>query len=95
MPWPDNGRAGSPRSRRPGSGQYYTATNGTATNGGTVMLPDRGDRQYRARWLLADERYRLGIAALAHEKMPLTRYYRGGLVDVPLDRLLARGRWAA
>jgi hypothetical protein len=75
MPWPDNGRAGSPRSRRPGSGQYYTATNGTATNGGAAILPDAGDR-YRARWRLADEHRRLGIARLAHEAMPLTVYYR-------------------
>jgi hypothetical protein len=54
----------------------YTATNGTATNGGAAILPDAGDRQYRARWRLAEERYRLGIAALAHQKMPLTLYYR-------------------
>jgi hypothetical protein len=27
--------------------------------------------------------------------MDLARYYRGGLLDVPLDRLLAVGRWAA
>jgi hypothetical protein len=53
----------------------YTATNGTATNGGAAILPDAGDR-YRARWRLADEHRRLGIARLAHEAMPLTVYYR-------------------
>jgi hypothetical protein len=44
MPWPDNGRAGSPRSRRPGSGQYYTATTRHHLNGGVAILPDAGDR---------------------------------------------------
>jgi hypothetical protein len=76
MPWPDTRDGRGRGSWRPGlESRNYTATNGTATNGGVAILPD-ADRQYRARWRLAEERYRLGIARLAHEAMPLTVYYR-------------------
>ncbi len=37
---------------------------------------------------------RLRVARLAHAAMPLTIFYRGGLLDVPLGQLLAGGRWA-
>jgi hypothetical protein len=40
---PGNGRGRAPRSRRPGPDQQYTATNGTATKGGAVIVPDAGD----------------------------------------------------
>lgn len=94
MPWPDNSRG---RARcRPGLGQYYTATNGTTDNGGAAILPDAGDRQYRARSRLADEHRRLAYARLAHQAMPLTRYYGPRpLRDVPLGQFLVEGWWAA
>jgi hypothetical protein len=75
MPWPDqNGRGRALRREPPGP----TPTAATATNGttGTPILPDAGDRQYRARWRLAAEHRRLGIARLAHQAMPLTVYHR-------------------
>lgn len=46
----------------------------------------------RARVQVLEERLR--VARLAHAAMPLTIFYRGGLVDVPLGQLLAGGRWA-
>jgi hypothetical protein len=67
---PRDGPGRSYRRERPAHKPYNTASDGS-----TAILPDGGDRQYRARWRLADERYRLGIAALAHQKMPLTVYY--------------------
>ena len=47
----------------------------------------------RARVQALEERLR--VARQAHAAMPLTIFYRGGLVDVPLGQLLAGGRWAA
>ena len=44
---------------------------------------------------LAAQDRRLRWARLAHKAMPLTVYYRGGLLEVPLGQLDARGRWAA
>ena len=67
---PGNGEGRAPRCERPGPAPTTTATNGP------VIVPDGGDRQYRAQWRLADEHRRLGIARLAHQAMPLTRYYR-------------------
>ena len=69
MPWPDNGR-GRPRCKG-GPDQQITATNGN-----TGSIPDRGDERRRARARLADEHRRLAYARLAHQAMPLTRYYR-------------------
>jgi hypothetical protein len=47
----------------------------TATSN-TGSIPDPGDGRRRARSRLADEHRRLGIARLADQAMPLTRYYR-------------------
>lgn len=72
MPWPDrrDGTAGRPPQRPANIPADTTSTSGSQS------LPDPGDRQYRARWRLADEHRRLGIARLAHERMSLVEYYR-------------------
>jgi hypothetical protein len=55
-----------------------------------------GTHRHAARERLRAQEHQRRNATLCHlAGMDLARYYRGGLVDVPLYRLLALGRWAA
>jgi hypothetical protein len=69
MPWPRDGTTGRPL-RHPAETRRTTATSGRP------IVRDGGDRRRQARARLADQHRQLAYARLAHEAMPLTRYYR-------------------
>ncbi len=89
--------------RRPSDGGC-----GTARPGKQQPPPSNGGRReqqeasyltavdHTARERLRVQQHAIRNATLCHlAGMDLARYYRGGLLDVPLSRLLAWGRWAA
>ena len=83
---PDEKRSGPPRQEE----AAWMAPPGTS-----AIIADREDDRRRARTRLADEHRRLGICRLAHEAMPLTRYYARPLRTIPLAQFLAERWWAA
>jgi hypothetical protein len=61
-------RSGHPATERP---PQTVPTPSTAS-----IVSHQGDQAWRARERLAGERYRLAVARLANQRMPLDHYYR-------------------